>query len=250
MSTSSTPTRVAIVTGSSRGIGAETALRLAQDGFALVINYAHSASAAEQVVRQIQDAGGQAVAVQADVAKTEDAAKLFDTAEQHFGGADVLVNSAGVMQPGMVDLKDTDDALYHRIVSTNLNGTFNTLRLAATRLRNGGRIVTFSTSVVGMALPGYSVYAATKAAVEMLTRILAKELRGRQITVNTVAPGPTATSMFLDHKTEEQIDRMAKAAPLERLGKAEDIANLIAFLVGPEGGWVNGQTVRANGGLV
>jgi 3-oxoacyl-[acyl-carrier protein] reductase len=155
-----------------------------------------------------------------------------------------------VIQPGTTMLADTDDALYERIFSINTRGTFNMLRLAATRLRAGGRIVNFSTSVVGMALPGYAVYAGSKAAVETFTNIFAKELRGKGISVNAVAPGPTATDLFLDGKPAELVERLAQAAPLERLGTPDDIANTVAFLVGPQGEWVNGQTLRVNGGIV
>jgi 3-oxoacyl-[acyl-carrier protein] reductase len=154
------------------------------------------------------------------------------------------------MQPGLVALVDTDDALFDRLFAINVKGTFNTLRLATKRLRSGGRIVNFSSSVVGLALPGYSVYAATKSAVETLTNIYAKELRGRDISVNSVAPGPTATDLFLTGKTPEQIEHLTKMAPLERLGRPEDIAGVVSFLVGPDGGWINGQTLRANGGMV
>ena len=162
---------------------------------------------------------------------------------------DVLVNNAGVMQPGLMPLSETDDALFEKIVGVNLKGTFNTLRVAAKKLRQGGRIVNFSSSVRALALPGYSVYAATKSAVETLTLIFAKELRGRNITVNAVAPGPTATDLFLTGKTQEQIDHLAKMPPMERLGTPEDIAATVSFLVGPDGGWIDGQTLRANGGI-
>ena len=188
--------------------------------------------------------------MKADVADPAAAAILFDAAERHFGGADVLVNNAGVIQPGLVPLAQTDDALFDRLMSINVKGSFNTMREAAKRLRDGGRIVNFSTSVVGLNLPGYSIYAATKAAVETMTAIFAKELRGRQITVNAIAPGPTATDLFFEGKTPEQIAHLEKMPPLERLGSPEDIANTVAFLTGKDGGWVNGQTLRVNGGLV
>ncbi|MCY1059540.1 SDR family oxidoreductase [Nannocystis sp. SCPEA4] len=242
--------KVALVTGSSRGIGAAIARRLAADGFAVVVNYAGRAAAADQVVRDIEAAGGRAIAVQADVAEPAAALALFDRAEAAFGAVDVLVNTAGVMQPGLVPIADTDDALFDRLVAINFKGTFNTLRAAALRLRPGGRIVNFSTSVVGLALPGYAVYAATKAAVETMTNIFAKELRGRGIAVNAVAPGPTATDLFLDGKTPEQVEHLARMAPLERLGRPEDIADVVSFLAGPQGGWVNGQILRVNGGIV
>jgi 3-oxoacyl-[acyl-carrier protein] reductase len=242
--------KAAIVTGASRGIGRAIALRLAQDGCAVAVNYASRAADAQAVVQQIAAAGGRAIALQGDVAQAADCARLFEQTEQAFGGVDILINNAGVIQPGTTLLADTEDALYERIMSINTRGTFNMLRLAATRLRQGGRIVNFSTSVVGMALPGYAIYAGSKAAVETFTHIFAKELRGKGITVNAVAPGPTATELFLDGKPAELVERLAKAAPLERLGTPEDIAQTVAFLVGPQGAWVNGQTLRANGGIV
>ncbi len=249
MNTPASP-KTAIVTGSSRGIGAAIAKRLAADGFAVIINYAGREADAQLVVDEIQNAGGRAAAVQADVSQESDAARLFDRAEELFGGVDVLVNNAGIMQPGLTPLAGTDDAWFDRLLAVNLKGTFHMLRLAATRLRQGGRIVNFSTSVIGLALPGYAVYAATKAAVETMTNIFAKELRGKEITVNAVAPGPTATDLFLTGKTDEQVAHLAKMAPLERLGTPEDIASAVSFLAGPDGGWVNGQTLRVNGGIV
>lgn len=242
--------KVAIVTGSSRGIGAAIARRLAADGAAVIVNYAGREADARAVVAEIEAAGGKAAAIQADVASSAQVAALFDQTATLFGGIDILVNNAGVIQPGLTALADTDDALFDRLVDINLKGSFNCLRNAARKLRNGGRIVNFSSSLTGTALPGYSIYAATKAAVETMTLIFAKELRGRAITVNAVAPGPTATELFLKDKTEQQIEFLAKMPPLERLAEPEDIAKVVAFLAGPDGGWVNGQTLRANGGLV
>jgi 3-oxoacyl-[acyl-carrier protein] reductase len=242
--------QVAIVTGAARGIGAAIAQRLARDGLAVVVNYAGSAGEAAAVVQAIQDAGGQAMAVQADVADAGAVKALFDQAVERFGRVDVLVNNAGIMPPQLPPLAETDDATFDRLFAVNVKGTFNALREAARRIQPGGRIVNFSSSVIGLALPGYSVYGATKGAVEAMTRILARELRGRQVTVNAIAPGPTATALFLDGKSPEAIERLVKAAPLERLGTPKDIANAVAFLVGPDGGWINGQTLRANGGLV
>jgi 3-oxoacyl-[acyl-carrier protein] reductase len=248
--TSQVANRVAIVTGASRGIGASIARRLAADGIAVIVNYAGREADANAVVEQIKAQGGRAAAIQADVAVPAQVAAMFDQAITLFGGVDIVVNNAGIMQPGLTMLADTDDALFDRLVAINLKGTFNTLRVAAKKLREGGRIVNFSTSVKALALPGYSVYAATKAAVEAMTLIFAKELRGRNITVNAVAPGPTATELFLKDKTPEQVEHLAKMPPLERLGRPEDIAAAVAFLVGPDGGWVDGQTLRVNGGLI
>jgi 3-oxoacyl-[acyl-carrier protein] reductase len=240
--------KVAIVTGASGGIGAAVAERLGKDGLIVVVNYAGNAASAEAVVARIEAAGGLAVTAQADIADAQAVRRMFDSAETAFGGIDVLINNAGIMT--LAAIAESDDALFDRQVAINLKGTFNTLREAAKRLRDGGRIVNFSSSVVGLLQPSYGVYAATKAAVETLTPILAKELRGRNISVNTVAPGPTATKLFLDGKPQEVIDRLAKLAPLERLGQPEDIANAVAFLAGPDGAWINGQTLRANGGII
>jgi 3-oxoacyl-[acyl-carrier protein] reductase len=240
--------KAAIVTGASRGIGAAIAERLARDGFAVLVNYAGRAADAEAVVKRIEQHGGRARAAQGDVSDPRTARGLFDAAETAFGGVDVLVNNAGVM--ALAPIADTDDEQFDRHIAVNLKGTFNTLREAAGRLRNGGRIINFSTSVVGTKLERYGVYAATKAGVEMFTAILAKELRGRSITVNAVAPGPTSTDMFLTGKSQELIDRMARMNPFERLGTPDEIAAVVAFLAGPDGGWVNGQVLRANGGMV
>lgn len=237
--------KTAIVTGAARGIGAAIARRLAGDGFNVIVNYAGSAAEAERLAAEI---GGRAV--QADVADPAAARRLFDETEAAFGGVDVLVNNAGIMPPNLPPVAETDDETFDRLVAVNLKGSFNTMREAARRLRDGGRIVNFSTSAIGIAMPGYGPYAATKAAIETLTNILAKELRGRSITVNAIAPGPTATDLFLNGKTPETVERLARAAPLERLGTPEDIAAAVAFLVGPDGGWINGQTLRANGGIV
>ena len=240
--------KVALVTGASRGIGAAIARRLAADGFAVIVNHAGSAGAAERLAAEIEQAGGKALTVQADVSQPGDVARMFDSAEAAFGGVDVLVNNAGIMK--LARLAESDDALVDSQIAVNLKGTINTLREAARRLRDGGRIVNLSTSVVGLKLETYGVYAATKAAVETLTAILSRELRGRAITVNAVAPGPTATDLFLDGKPPELIERMSKMNPLERLGTPDDIAAAVAFLAGADGGWINGQVLRANGGMV
>jgi 3-oxoacyl-[acyl-carrier protein] reductase len=240
--------KVAIVTGASGGIGAAVAERLAKDGFAVVVNYAGNAASAQTVVARIEAAGGRAVTAKADVSDVADVARMFDSAQTAFGGIDVLINNAGIMN--VATIADSSDALFERHIAVNLKGTFNTLREAARRLRDGGRIVNFSSSVTGLLQPTYGVYAATKAAVEAMTSILAKELRGRNITVNAIAPGPTATKLFLDGKPQQVIEHLSKLAPLERLGQPEDIANAVAFLAGPDGAWINGQVLRANGGII
>ncbi|OXM45040.1 SDR family oxidoreductase [Amycolatopsis alba] len=240
-------TRVAIVTGGSRGIGRESAERLASDGFAVVVGYGGNKDEAQAAVEAITGAGGQAIAVQADVADENAVAALFDTAEKSFGGVDVVVHAAGTMYLAPVAELDLDRL--DRLHRTNIRGTFVVDQQAARRVRDGGAIINFSTSVLGLALPGYAAYAATKGAVEAITLVLARELRGRDITVNAVAPGPTATALFLDGKDEETVARMAAQPPLERLGTPADIAEVVSFLAGPAR-WVNGQVLRANGGIV
>lgn len=240
--------KVAIVTGASRGIGAAVAERLAGDGFTVVINYSGDTKSAETLARKIEAKGGRALAVKADVSDPTAVRGLFDAAAAAFGGIDVLINNAGIMK--LAKIADSDDALFDQQIAVNLKGSFNAMREAAKRLRHGGRIVNFSTSVVGTRLETYGVYAATKSAIETMTAILSKEMRGRNITVNAVAPGPTATDLFLNGKPPELIERLAKMSPLERLGAPEDIASVVAFLVGPDGSWISGQVLRANGGMV
>lgn len=240
--------KIALITGASRGIGAAVAKRLAADGFSVVVNYFGREKAAADVVAEIEVAGGRAVAAKADVSRPDEVARLFDRTEGAYGIPTVLVNSAGVMQ--LAPLAQSDDDLFDRTVAINFKGTFNTLREAARRMQDGGRIINLSTSVIGVRLPTYSVYAATKSAVETMTAILSKEMRGRSITVNAVAPGPTATALFLDGKTDEQIEQLSKLNPLERLAMPDDIASTVSFLAGPDGGWINGQTLRTNGGMV
>ncbi|MFF7599106.1 SDR family oxidoreductase [Streptomyces mirabilis] len=246
-STPGTSRRVAVVTGGSRGIGRETAERLAADGYAVVVNYAGNEAEADKTVAAITEAGGEAIAVRADVADETEVAALFDATESTYGGVDVVVHAAGVM--ALAPLVDLDLDALDRMHRTNIRGTFVVDQQAARRLRAGGALINFSSSVIALAIPGYSAYAATKGAVEAMTLIVARELRGRDVTVNAVAPGPTATALFLDGKDEETIARMAAQPPLERLGTPRDIAEVVSFLAGPAGRWVNGQVLRANGGI-
>lgn len=243
-----TSIKTAVVTGASRGIGKAIALRLAEDGFAVVVNYAAGQEKAEQVVAQIQQAGGHAIAVQADVADAAAVEQLFATAKRHFGRVDVVVNSAGIMTN--VSIADCSSEQFEQLVRTNLTGAFCVLGSAARHINQGGRIIALSTSVIGKALPTYGPYSATKAAVEALVHVLANELRGLNITVNAVAPGPVATELFLNGKSDELIQQMAKLAPLERLGTPEDIAAVVSVLASPDGGWINSQVIRVNGGMV
>jgi 3-oxoacyl-[acyl-carrier protein] reductase len=240
--------KIVIVTGASRGIGAAVAARLAKDGLAVVINYSGDVKSAEALAGRIEAGGGRALAIKADVSDPKAVREMFERTEQVFGGVDVLINNAGIMK--LAKIADSDDALFDQQVAINLKGSFNAMREAARRLRDDGRIVNFSTSVVGTKLETYGVYTATKAAIETMTAILSKEMRGRNITVNAVAPGPVATDLFLTGKSAELIDRLAKMNPMERLGTPEDIASVVSFLVGPDGGWINGQVLRANGGMV
>jgi 3-oxoacyl-[acyl-carrier protein] reductase len=237
-----------IVTGSSRGIGRAIALRLASEGYAVTVNYAGNRKAADEVIVQIESTGGRAIAIQADVSKSEEIVELFDATEKVFGRIDAVVNNAGIMQTKNVS--ETEDELFDHTFAINVRGVFLSLREAANRLQKGGRIVNFSTSSTALALPGYATYCASKAAVEVYTNILAKELRGRDITVNTVAPGPVGTELFLEGKSPELVARLASLNPFNRLGDPEDIARVVSFLLSDEAGWINGQTIRANGGMV
>jgi 3-oxoacyl-[acyl-carrier protein] reductase len=244
--TSTTSPRTAIVTGGSGGIGQAIVRRLAADGFGVVASYAGSPEPAEAVVAEVAAAGATARAVRADVAEEADVAALFDAAEQELGGVDVVVNTAGIMvlKP-LAEYALEDFDRLHRI---NVRGTFLVSREAVRRVRDGGAIINFSSSVTRLALPGYGVYAASKGAVDAMTMVVARELRGRDITVNAVAPGPTATPLFLEGKDDATIDRLAKQPPLERLGTPEDIAETVAHLAGPAR-WVNGQVIYVNGGI-
>jgi 3-oxoacyl-[acyl-carrier protein] reductase len=239
--------QTAIVTGASRGIGAAVAQRLARDGFHVIVNYAGKSDEADALVATIRAAGGAARAIRADVSDPAAVSAMFDAAESE-GPLGVLVNNAGIMQ--LKTFAEADDALFDRHIAVNLKGVFNGMREAARRLVRGGRIISFSSSVVGLYQPNYGIYAATKAGVEAMTHVLANEMRGRNITVNVVAPGPTGTDLFLTGKSPELIDRLSKLAPLERLGQPTDIAGVVSFLAGPDGAWINGQIIRANGGII
>lgn len=237
----------AIVTGASGGIGRAVAKRLADDGFAVVVNYAGNAAKADDVVAEISAAGGRALSVQADVASAPDVARLFKQAGDAFGKCDVVVHCAGIMP--LRPIADGDLDMFDKVIATNLRGAFVVLAEAARQVPSGGRIIAFSTSVIAKAFPGYGAYIASKAGVEGLVHVLANELRGRNISVNAVAPGPVATDLFLAGKTEAQIEQLSKVPPLERLGQPEDISGVVSFLAGPDGAWVNGQILRANGGF-
>ncbi|MEV0479856.1 SDR family oxidoreductase [Streptomyces sp. NPDC050508] len=246
MTDTDTTARVALVTGGSGGIGRAVAERLAKDGIAVGVHYAGNKARADETVAAITAAGGRAIPVGGDVADEQEMAAAFDAVEAEFGGLDVVVNTAGIMVLSPIATLNLDDL--DRMHRTNIRGTFVVSQQAARRVRAGGTIINFSTSVTRTKFPTYGAYVASKAAVEAMTLVLARELRGKDITVNTVAPGPTATPLFLDGKDEETVQNLAKAAPLERLGAPDDIAESVAFLAGPAR-WINGQVLYANGGL-
>src|SRR5580693_639024 len=239
--------RAAIITGASGGIGAAVAGRLAKDGFAVVANYAGKAAPAQALVADIKAAGGQGIAVQADVAIAADVERLFQESLEGFGRPDVVVHCAGIMP--LFPIASGDVATFDKVIATNLRGTFLVFAQAAQHVADGGRILAFSSSVLARSFPTYGAYIASKAGVEGLVHVLANELRGRNITVNAVAPGQVLTELFLKGKSDALIDDLRKMNPMERLGLPEDMANVVSFLAGPDGGWINSQALRANGGF-
>src|SRR6266404_4303935 len=242
------PMKVAIVTGATGGIGRVVATKLARDGFAVVVHYAGNVDKALAVVQEIKAGEGRAIAVGADVANAADVERLFKEAADAFGGRiDVVVNTAGIMPLSPIAKGDVES--FDKVIATNLRGTFLVLSQAAQHVAEGGRIIALSSSVLAKSFPTYGAYIASKAGVEGLVHVLANELRGRKVTVNAVAPGPVGTDLFLKGKTQAQINELSKVPPLERLGQPEDIANVVSFLAGPDGAWVNSQVLRANGGF-
>src|ERR1700730_1300472 len=238
--------KVAIVSGASRGIGWAVAKRLAQDGFEVVVNYLSNAAEAKEVVAEVKGMGANVVPIQADVSSPPDVERLFNETSAKFDSIDVVVHNSGIMPLSPIGKNDFD--LFDKVISTNLRGAFLALAQAAQHIASGGRIIAFSSSVLAKNFPSYGPYIASKAGVEGLVHVLANELRGRNVSVD-VAPGPVATELFLKGKSEEQIAELTKMPPLERLGTPEDIANVVSFLAGPDGGWINGQVLRANGGF-
>jgi len=240
--------RVAIVTGASGGIGGCVALRLAADGFAVVLGYAGRPDAASETAAAIRGKGGKAIAIAANVSDPQEVRRLFESTRAEFGSVTAVVHSAGIMPLARIDSVEGLE-VFERVIAVNLRGSFIVMSEASRMLGPGGRIIVFSSSVLAKSFPTYGPYIASKAGVEGLVRVLANELRGRGVTVNAVAPGPVATPLFLNGKSAAQIAELSKAAPLERLGAPEDIANVVSFLAGPDGEWVNGQILRANGGF-
>ncbi|MHC8950106.1 SDR family oxidoreductase [Sphingobacterium hungaricum] len=239
--------RVILVTGASKGIGAEVAKKLAEHGAKVIVNFSGSRAEAEEVVRFIQENNGEAIAIQADVSKAEDVKSLFDQSIAHFGKIDVLVNNAGIMINKLI--KDTTDEDYARQFDINVKGVFNTLREAATKLNDNGSIINFSTSVNRLMLPTYGAYVATKSAVEQLTRVFSKEIGHRGINVNSISPGPTNTALFMEGKSQETVDRLASMNPFGRIAEPVDIAEIVVFLASDEAKWINAQNIGANGGM-
>jgi len=239
--------KVALITGASRGIGRAIAERLSRDGAAVVVNYARNADAAGDVVAEIEAAGGQAFAVQADVGRVSEVVRLFDETIAHFGKLDILVNNAGIMCNKPISAVTEEE--FDRVFAVNVKGTFFACQQAATRLAEGGRILNFSSTTTVMMLPTYGAYVASKGAVEQLSRSLAKELGPRGITVNVVSPGPTDTELFNAGKTEEQRQRLAQASAFGRVGQPPEIAEVVAFLASDAANWVTGQNIRVNGGV-
>ena len=245
---SNSATKSAIVTGASGGIGSAIVKRLARDGFSVVVNYAGQPAPAQAVVAEIKAAGGLGIAVQADLANAEDVERLFKESMDAFGKPDVVVHCAGIMP--LFPIASGDVATFDKVIATNLRGSFLVFAQAAQHVSDGGRVMAFSSSVLAKSFPTYGAYIASKAGVEGLVHVLANELRGRNITVNAVAPGQVRTDLFLKGKSDARIDELKKMNPLERLGQPEDMANVVSFLAGPEGGWINSQVVRPNGGFV
>lgn len=239
--------KVILITGSSRGIGAAIAVKIANAGAKVIVNYAGGKEAAEEVVSQIKEAGGDAIALQADVSKSDEVKRMFDEAIAHYGRIDVLVNNAGIMITKMI--KDTTDEDFTRQFDINVKGTFNTMREAADKLADNGTVINFSTSVNRIMIPGYATYVATKAAVEQLTRVFSKEVGNRGINVNSVSPGPTNTELFTNGKSQEVIDRLAALSPFNRIGEPNDISEIVLFLASDQAKWINAQNIGVNGGM-
>ncbi|RFM36218.1 SDR family oxidoreductase [Chitinophaga silvisoli] len=239
--------KIILVTGASRGIGAAIAQKLASEGATVAVNYAGNKEAADKTVAAIEALGAQAMAIQADVSKSDEVKRMFDAVIAQYGRIDVLVNNAGILLYKLI--KDTTDEDFDRQFAINVKGTFNTMREAATRLADNGTIINFSSSTTRLLLPTYGPYVATKGAVEQMTRVFAKEVGARGINVNVVSPGPTNTELFLTGKTQEALDRLAALSAFNRIGEPEDIAKVVAFLVSDDAKWISGQNIGANGGM-
>jgi len=239
--------RVALVTGAASGMGRAFAIRLAKDGIAVAVNYVGDPSKADQVVNEIKENGGTATAFRADVSNVVAIIGLFNDVMQEFGGIDIVIANAGVGMK-LAPIVDATEADFDRITSVNYKGTFFVMQQAAKHVREGGRIIQISSTSSLYPAPGLGVYAPSKAAGKVITEILAQELGHRQILVNSVFPGPTKTPLIEKDLSEEELKRIGQAMFLGRMGEPEDVANVVAFLVSPEGSWVNGQQIIVNGG--
>ena len=239
--------KTAIVTGASRGIGAEIALKLAEAGANVVINYNGSKSKAEEVAKKIESINGNAIIVQADVSKPSDAENLFDRTIQHFGKVDILINNAGVMKNNLIQNATEEEFDQH--FEINVKGVFNMLKQASIKLAENGSIINFSSTTTKLMMPTYGLYSASKAAVEQMSRVFAKEIGIKGINVNSVLPGATNTALFSEGKTQEQIAFLASLTAFKRIGEPEDIAKTVLFLASDDAKWITGQNIAPNGGL-
>lgn len=238
--------KTAIVTGASKGIGATIAIKLAEAGANVVINYNGSKSNAEEIAKKINSANGKSIMVQADVSKTKEAEHLFDQAIEHFGKVDILVNNAGVMKNNLIQNATEDEFYLH--FEVNVKGVFNMLKLASTKLAENGSIINFSSTTTKLMMPSYGLYSASKSAVEQMSRVFAKEIGGKGINVNSVLPGATNTELFREGKTQEQISNLASMTAFKRIGETEDIAKTVLFLASDDAKWITGQNIATNGG--
>ncbi len=239
--------KVVIVTGSSKGIGKQIAILLAQNGAKVVVNHSNSEEQANNTVAAILKSGGTAFSVKADVSNKEEVTRMFDVAIARYGKVDVLINNAGTMISK--ELKDNTEEDFNKQFNVNVKGVFNTLQEASGKLADNGIIINVSSSTVKLMFPGYAIYSASKAAVEQMTRIFSKEI-GRGISVNAIAPGPTETELFLNGKSPEFIERLGAMNAYNRLAKPMDIAKIVMFLASDDSKWISGQVIGANGAMV
>ncbi len=239
--------KVIIVTGSSKGIGRAVAILLAENGAKVIVNHSNSENEASKTVESIINKGGTALAIKADVSQRDQVTHLFDKTIEAFGKVDVLINNAGIMYNKF--LKDNTQEEFSKLFDVNVRGIFNTLQEADSKLADNGIIINFSSSTAKLMFPNYALYSASKAAVEQMTRVFSKEI-GRGISVNAIAPGATATELFLNGKSQETIDKLSAMNAFNRLAQPIDIAKVVLFLASDDSKWISGQVIGANGALV